>query len=93
MSTISSSPWTMQPSSGRPQFYDLFRQEGLLVHPLLWTSRLLDILGCQFQDATTLPTACCPDDDCVGLYCAERANIAAKALCPSVLDMRVRTDA
>ncbi|KAL4744897.1 hypothetical protein BDW72DRAFT_187705 [Aspergillus terricola var. indicus] len=65
----------MQPSSGQPRFYTLLRQKGILDHPLCWTSRHLDIVGCQFQDAITSPTASGPDNSIASLDCTGRANI------------------
>lgn len=63
----------MQSDSRQPRLYTLLRQEGLLVDPLLWTSRHLEIVGCQFQDI--LPTVSVSDDCVAEQHCAGRAAV------------------
>ncbi|PWY62210.1 hypothetical protein BO83DRAFT_442169 [Aspergillus eucalypticola CBS 122712] len=46
----------MQTSHHSIALYSLLRQKGLLVPPPLWTSRHLDILGCQFEEIRSLPS-------------------------------------
>lgn len=65
----------MQPSSRQPRLYTLLCQEGLLVDPLLWTSRHLEIVGCQFQDTRTLPTVSGSDDRVANRRRAGRASV------------------
>ncbi|PYH29169.1 uncharacterized protein BO87DRAFT_463260 [Aspergillus neoniger CBS 115656] len=47
----------MQTSHCSTGFYALLRQKRLLVPPSLWTSRHLDILGCQFEEIRSLPSS------------------------------------
>lgn len=45
----------MQTSDHSIALNSLLQQKGLLVPPPLWTSRHLDILGCQFEEIRSLP--------------------------------------
>jgi hypothetical protein len=47
----------MMAADYRPKsFYDIVRNHsGFLVHPLQWTSRHLDLVGCQFEDVAPTP--------------------------------------
>ncbi|GLA61764.1 hypothetical protein AtubIFM54640_002295 [Aspergillus tubingensis] len=47
----------MQTSHRSTGFYALLQQKRLLVPPSLWTSRHLDILGCQFEEICSLPSS------------------------------------
>ncbi|GKZ30300.1 hypothetical protein AbraIFM66950_008636 [Aspergillus brasiliensis] len=47
----------MQTSHRPMSFYALLQRNGLLVRPPLWTSRHLDILGCQLDEIRSLPSS------------------------------------